>query len=806
MASPQPRVSMIGREFSNVDIDAVKYKRRKALEKEKQKTQMNLSREFLDPTRRNYQQELLYAKEDQEALVDLLRERGFGSIIRGWRRDFDPDGLMEVDFYDYVKAASRLGFCGDPILLFGTDGNHKTLQFRELAPNEGRIISLFSSWVTETFGSHQAFYAAMDTSKTRRISRAGFHASCRLLKFDATDEELDVVFDCSDFNDFGSATVEDFIFAEMDPVAKSQELYKAKVGQIRQWKLIAGQEYVDHMKKQQTNNSKLPQKHRLAPRPWLAKTFESMPTVISQVRLDRHHDLARKARHARLEFLEHLRKCYGHEVRALRRVFDLDGTHSFTVQTLRSYCRRQNLPISVPALWHALDRDGDGTVRLEELNVHTALVLADFQKWARSDPCLGRCAAIWESPELMAVSRRRTGTWFAGKRMLAGTVLETLKELGWPGSHSRETWTQLFQAIDFHGCGMICQGDFEWLDKWRPYEWVYADPDPAAWSELKQCLINKYQHPLRAWRTLLDQDDSNYLSYTEFKDACRKIKFRGNVPGAWRAVDTDLSGSISMKEYDPESAELLCSFKEWVETNYGSVKHCFKALSMDRTGSVAFAELKRACNKLYWGGDVKLLFDCLDVDREKTGCTLDGCRTLSLAEVGFLDSWRSEMTEADMEAEDEAEKADLRQSLQPPPRRNIGTADRLSGPQHPKRRTVSCLDTTLDTRPSTGDCTRRSLSSPAMTRPCSQGSPQSVVGTLLCSRQPGRTASASELSQTLSPLRLPSTSAPKGRGVRLGPKTLDERIDSLFDWEATEQRLGCDGVESRSPMTAIKAS
>ena len=68
---------------------------------------------------------------------------------------------------------------------------------------------------------------------------------------------------------------------------------------------------------------------------------------------------------------------------------------SFTVQPLRSHCRRQSLPIPVSTLTHAMDRNGDGSVRLEELNVHTARIRAVLQEWARSDPCLGRWAASW---------------------------------------------------------------------------------------------------------------------------------------------------------------------------------------------------------------------------------------------------------------------------------------------------------------------------------------------------------------------------------------------------------------------------
>jgi len=75
---------------------------------------------------------------------------------------------------------------------------------------------------------------------------------------------------------------------------------------------------------------------------------------------------------------------------------------------------------------------------------------------------------------------------------------------------------------------MISQEDLEWLDKWRPVDWVYAEPDPEALLQVKAMLQEKYGHPLRAWRVLLDADDNNIVDWQEFKKACQKLKFRGD--------------------------------------------------------------------------------------------------------------------------------------------------------------------------------------------------------------------------------------------------------------------------------------
>lgn len=248
--------------------------------------------------------------------------------------------------------------------------------------------------------------------------------------------------------------------------------------------------------------------------------------------------------------------------------------------------------------------------------------------------------------------------------MLATSFGEALKELGWPGAYDPEERLYVFTSLDSMGCNLITIQDLEWLDRWQPSEFLAADPNPESWVELKDLLVKTYQHPLRAWR-ILDRDSSNRIAWTEFRDVCKKVHYTGDTVGAWRALDDDMSGYISMREYDPESEELLTSFKEWSDSNFGSVRHCFKALDNDRSGSVTFPELKRACHKMKWTGSVRTLFDCLDIDsadrRNRDAAT--GKRAISLEEIAFLDSWNVEPRPEVAEIEDALAEAQARRVL-----------------------------------------------------------------------------------------------------------------------------------------------
>lgn len=673
-------------------------------------------------------------KEELHDIQCLVKEQGNGSFLRGWRNTFDPRGELQVDYADFVRVAGSLKWVGNVERLMNADGDRGVLTLNEISPVDSELMKHFMQWIKRKYNSPGEFFAAMDVSRKGKVSRDIFAASLKMHGFQASEQETNTIFDCCDPGDVGTILKEDVIFLELDPAAKQKESLKLQGGSlIRDWKMSAAREYI--LNAQNVNSvgkrPALPPKHRLAPRAWQASAFEHIPLVVCMRRRDRERQARFRQKVSRQVFLTQIRSIYSNEVRAVRRAVAGPDGCSTTQADLRRYCRKVDLPVSIPDLWRSLDTDTDGTISLEEICPTRATALAKFQVWAYAT--LGSVSDLWHCEEAVYARARRRGGggWISDKKMLFSTFSEALEHLGWPGVKNPEERSLLFTSLDLLGCSMITLDDLEWLDRWRAPEYLSAEPDDAAWAELKDLLLQNYKQPLKAWRTCLDKDNSNRISWSEFYDACKQVGFVGNTGGAWRALDSDLSGYITMREYDPPSEELLSSFKEWAEIHFGSVKQCFKMLDSDRSGSVTFSEMKRACHKFKWAGDVRTLFNCLDVDNKR--CDRDastGKRAISLDEIGFLDTWQVEPSAQVASLEDFAAQGEAKRVIA------MGASPKRMRRRHMKDLTEDSMEELLPAQESTsslshssrGDFAKRKTFSLA---DLSEDRPTTSTGTML---------------------------------------------------------------------------
>ena len=60
---------------------------------------------------------------------------------------------------------------------------------------------------------------------------------------------------------------------------------------------------------------------------------------------------------------------------------------------------------------------------------------------------------------------------------------------------------------------------------------------------------------------------SNRVNWSEFEGSCHKLRFHGDVAGAWRAFDVDLSGYLTLNEVDTEASDAWNVWKKGTKKN-----------------------------------------------------------------------------------------------------------------------------------------------------------------------------------------------------------------------------------------------
>ncbi|CAK9036228.1 unnamed protein product [Durusdinium trenchii] len=311
------------------------------------------------------------------------------------------------------------------------------------------------------------------------------------------------------------------------------------------------------------------------------------------------------------EFKERLKRMCGNYLRAWRLALSPNDSVTISRTQFLTACSNLGFKDAGKVLWHAFGKDELSQVSLDFLDVETAEVLAHFQRVVQQ---LGGVQAAWRVFDKKDV-----------KRVKLPEFLETMKQVA-PSLPAK----QLFNGLDLDANGRLAVDDFKFLEKWKLPEYLTAKPSEEAKNAVKRQLMLVYKSYLKAWRVALDQDNSNRCSWPEFQAACRKVGFMGDVAGAWRALDADLSGSITLLEIDSESSSVLANFKAWADQNFGGIRSAFAVFDDDGSNSVTLREWRHACRIYGFNQGASSLFKQLDAE---------GMGSLSLDQVAFLDDW-----------------------------------------------------------------------------------------------------------------------------------------------------------------------
>jgi len=369
--------------------------------------------------------------------------------------------------------------------------------------------------------------------------------------------------------------------------------------------------------------------------PWLGPEAQRFQQKI-EAREVAHMEQKRKAAARALgwamlkDFRHFIRNSFGPTYHAWRRALDPAGTMQVPRADLFKLCRQMNWKGDIRALWKALDFDGNGTTTIEELDLQCARTLAHFKDWATQNYGKKPTSALWS--DLAQKRRKLTRAQFAG----------ALVERDF--SHRVNS---LVLWLDWAGKKYIEEDDLRFIDTWRMPPWLVCVPEKQAAHDFRRHLRHKYGNSLRAWRLALDRDFSNFCNWHEFQKACKFLRFQGNIPGAWLALDQDLSGSINFQAIDPDSHDCLAAFVKWAKEEFGSVALAMKAFDKDRTLALSFKELRYAARIYGYDGDIRKLYGI--IDQECAGCVLS-------RDLAFLDRWDWLDTELDPEVYTQVEE------------------------------------------------------------------------------------------------------------------------------------------------------
>lgn len=576
-------------------------------------------------------------EEDRTTVQQALRVRGHGSLLRGWRLEMDPDGTYECKYQWFCDAAKRMGLAVNIQRLFAEE-SLDSLTLEELAPHEGELVDKFRRWMVARFGDPIEMFSAFEPAADEYLTKEGFLAGCGKYGFVANVTDLSDIFSMLDRYCQGQVPVAQVMFLEGS--GRMAGLFgsakeRAKVKHISDTNLIT---FHREMKQKA-----LSPRNRNALRLWHVAEIERLPILFAEKVRDHQRYTQRKKDEARRIFFQHLNSAHGNHVRAWRKTLDPGNKFMVSRAALSRYCRSVDLKINFAYLWKVLSESGNGNhLTLEQTGYQTSACLAAFRRWVVSK--FGTCASLWAVPETMAtISQCAPGgglcNWDSNRCMPVKVFTKLMHSFGYTCSRAED---QMIRTCLPLNSGIIFLSDLEWLDLWQAPSYLYAEPNREAWEKFRGMLLQMYKTPLNAWRKALDIDDSNEVSFFEFQKACEKVKFSDDVAGAWRYADEDSSGMISLQEFDDGTSDMLTSFKTWVDQNFGSVEQMFEVLDTEGECALTLSQLKRACKRFNWTGNLRGLFEMIQANtsKDKAQQAAQGAN-LRHQELEFLDNWAS---------------------------------------------------------------------------------------------------------------------------------------------------------------------
>eukprot|EP00403_Amphidinium_massartii_P038528 CAMPEP_0178441686 /NCGR_PEP_ID=MMETSP0689_2-20121128/37639_1 /TAXON_ID=160604 /ORGANISM="Amphidinium massartii, Strain CS-259" /LENGTH=687 /DNA_ID=CAMNT_0020064933 /DNA_START=56 /DNA_END=2115 /DNA_ORIENTATION=+ len=499
-----------------------------------------------------------------------------GTTLRAWLKHFDTNHDHGVTFAEFQRGMRAMGYTGDYLHIFEMLDDDKSgeLGMEEVDPDLTDFWHLFLSWSIEQFTGVDEMLLAFggeEAVASRRILQADFVRELPKLGWQNGGEDL--LFQSLDIGANGSVRVQDLFWldAELARLADKQ----------------AARQKVE----------------RATPSRSQRKKQVEAPEVKIAI------------------FKQFLLKKFGGYMRAWRQgLCPWDGSSIAKSQFLKA-CFVMAWRHEVKDLWRAFDKDGNGSISIDELDLSSAEVFARFQRFIIGEfGCTSNAFAALDLKGKLSITHEDFITALAYYHFAPCTASDC---------------KLLFHGLDRDGTKMLVESDFAFLDGWRPLPILTAQRNTRAVEALKTVLVQQFRTVLKAWRRLFDRSQTNTCTWDFFCINCKSVGFQTDLAGAWRAMDPNLTGAITYSCLDPQGGAVLWDFKRWAETDFGSLPCAFDALDSDGSNRLTFKEFRRSCRIYGYRGDWKLVFKVLD--SEQTGF-------LTRADVEAVAPWRIEFS------------------------------------------------------------------------------------------------------------------------------------------------------------------
>eukprot|EP00931_Biecheleriopsis_adriatica_P092572 TRINITY_DN66376_c0_g1_i1.p1 TRINITY_DN66376_c0_g1~~TRINITY_DN66376_c0_g1_i1.p1 ORF type:complete len:827 (+),score=130.59 TRINITY_DN66376_c0_g1_i1:30-2483(+) len=602
-----------------------------------------------------------------------------GNILLGWRHEFDFNGNMEIEFGEFCKGIQSLREKAHFTVAdverdwkaVDTDEDGK-ISFREICPYFSALLEGFRSWLQAKFDDPVEMFIDMDKFRTGKIELNVFLSACEngglvgrtfavyqnhLELFDESVapatfsfdvDNLSTLFRGLDFRGNGHLSIDEVVFLE--PGYREREALKSGWGtKDAMERAIRDMESARSLVEVYDNRT---------PGRWSTIPLEPPSYLLTwRQKLDRERMQRKLCHDAADELKSFMCKRHGTLIRAWRRALNPGGKSSVSRQQVLHYCAVNDFPGDSKAAYSCLDRGNQGYLTIEDLDSHAADDLAFFRKQLIT--CFGGLeearAALktWASnylkmgglDEKHVAKKSRAGNKISWKAFESFLLQAMQLQDGDPRRHGFgfARVRSLFETLDRDGFTLMhLASDWKFLVQQELLPWAGTLPDEQAKRHFLEELLSSYGSYIAAWIHLLDRDNKNEVTWTEFTAACEEIGFVTNVAGCWRKLDDCCLGAITLLQIDRESHEILLSFRNWAHKTCGSVLAAYAVLDRDGDGAMTCQEFRKASKFFGWDGDAPSLFNALAPrNRGQRGSKKESA--LSSKDIEFLDTWAEDI-------------------------------------------------------------------------------------------------------------------------------------------------------------------